>query len=1015
MRFQPYNLIMGTSRFLNKKVHFRSTVIFGVLAIVLLMTISSVSIILSVARRSAQTAAESRFETTGKAAKERTVSLLQPAIDMATVVSFVSDVNSPVEGDGLNYPALSLFSQILKNKPAFYSIYAGFQDGSFIQLINAGKNPLITKAQNAPGNTNIIVRTISSSGTGREQRWTFLDTEGKIISRRLDSEFEYDPRLRPWYIASLSCPDTVLSKPYIFNSLQQPGITSSHVLPDRTGVVGVDLTISNLSDFVSSLNISPNGGIMLLYGDKDLIAVSSGMKKFFSGLNRTDEKIQKLFSTSTTMFLDDVLLQSNIWNITANQKLMIVSAAPVQDFMSGAAEMQKRIILVSIIILLIISQIIVLWVHKLSGALKELSADAERVGNMDFSGTLSINTAVLEFYQLSKAFEIMKSTIAARTKSLEETLAKLEMIVDMTIAMSAEYDVNRLSEMILSGAKRLTHADGGSLYLVNEDRDELEFKIILNDTLGIEQGGSSGEPVSMDPVPLYDSEGNENHRNVVTHTFHAGRTENIPDAYDTEQYDFSGTRQFDKKNNYRSVSFLTVPLKPRGGGDVLGALQLINAIDQESGEIIPFPEELQSFVAALSSAAAIAVQNRNLIERQKRLFDDLARFVATAIDAKSPYTARHCARVPEIAKILIQKAEEMEDGPFADFSFKDASDRREFELGALLHDCGKVTTPEYVVDKATKLETIYNRLHEIRTRFEVLLRDARIKRHESVLAGTDPAVADRELKQQEQKLHEDFAFVAECNVGSEYMEDDKLERLKGIASTVWYRYFDNHIGLSWGEQKRFAELNDKGQTSYPVQEYLIADRPEHIVLRENWTQESYDKFDFKFIVPEYLYNRGELYNLSIRNGTLSTEERFKIEEHVAQTIVMLENIPFPDDLRRVPEYAGTHHELPNGKGYPRALVASQVSIPEKIIAFADVIEALTSTDRPYKKDKKLSEAIEILYQMILHGHIDKDLFILLLSSGAYLEYAKRFMQPEQVDEVDVEKYLRALENEYQGS
>ncbi|MBT3272158.1 MAG: diguanylate cyclase [Spirochaetales bacterium] len=667
--------------------------------------------------------------------------------------------------------------------------------------------------------------------------------------------------------------------------------------------------------------------------------------------------------------------------------------------------MRRKIVLISLLILLIVAPLIVLWAQRLSRALKELSADAERIGRMDFEGALAVDSPVHEFYQLGQAFEVMKATIAKRTKALQETLVKLEMLVDMSIAMSAEFDINRLSGMILSGAKKLTHADGGSLYLVNEARDQLEFKIVLNDTLGFEQGGTSDIPISMKPVQLYDTDGNENHRNVVTHTFHTGRTENIIDAYEVGEYDFTGTRKFDEGNNYRSVSFLTVPLKPRGGGDVLGALQLINAVDQQTGEIVPFPEELQSFVAALSSAAAVAVQNRNLIERQKRLFDDLVRFVASAIDAKSPYTARHCARVPEIAKLLVREAEKMKSGPFADFSFDDASTRREFELGAWLHDCGKVTTPEYVVDKATKLERIYNRIHEIRTRFEVLLRDVRIERHKAVLEGADPSTADKELAIKEIKLHEDFAFVAECNVGSEYMADDKIEKLGEIAETPWYRHFDDRLGLSWGETRRFADLKDDGETDLPVRVNLLADRPDHIVPRENWTQENYDRFDFQFVVPEFLYNRGELYNLSVRGGTLTNEERFKIDEHVAQTIVMLEHIPFPDDLRRVPEYAGTHHEHADGSGYPRKLVLSQLSIPARIMALADVLEALTSTDRPYKKDKMLSEAIEILYQMKLQGHLDPDLFTLLIESRAYEEYAKNFLEPAQIDTINRERYL----------
>jgi len=510
----------------------------------------------------------------------------------------------------------------------------------------------------------------------------------------------------------------------------------------------------------------------------------------------------------------------------------------------------------------------------------------------------------------------------------------------------------------------------------------------------------------MHPVPLYNQDGSQNHHNVVSHTFHMEKTENIPDAYEPGTYDFSGTKAFDSLNNYRSASFLTVPLKPRGGGKVLGALQLINARQEGTDRIIPFSESYQGFIEALASAAAVAIQNWHLMERQKKLFDDLVKFVASAIDAKSPYTARHCARVPEIANILAREAGKVETGPLADFRLASQDEQREFNAAAWLHDCGKVTTPEYVVDKATKLETIYNRIHEIRTRFEVLLRDARIARHEAVLSGADPTQEDLKLARRKAELGADFAFVAECNVGSEFMGDEALERLHSIAVTPWKRYFDKHLGLSWGEMHKDAGSGAGNEDeALPVTEQLISDQPEHMIHRENGTRESYSKFGFRFEVPDSLYNRGELYNLSIRRGTLTVEERFKIDEHVAQTIIMLEHLPFPDDLKKVPILAGRHHELPDGSGYPRRLEASELSIPDRILSTADIFEALTSVDRPYKKSNTLSEAIDILYKMKQEGLVDPDIFDLLLRSGAYKEYAKGFLEPFQIDEVDIDKYL----------
>ncbi len=987
-------------------MRFNLTVVAGVLIIVGAMAFSTVSMILSVARRSAVESAERQFEIISTTARERTISFLQPAMSFSMVAAFVPGVDAPIPDGGMNHPARLLFTQILRNQPTLYSLYVGRSDGTFFQVINASENTLIVAAHEAPAATDIILRTVTGQGENRVQTWVFLDAAGSPIAGRRYAEVSYDPRMRPWYVAASEYSGAVLSKPYVFNSLKQPGITASHAIAGGSGVVGVDLTISRLTAFVSRQEISPNGGIAVLTDELDVIAESPKIDSIFTTAYESGVEKTKLLLEPGTVVAGDLLIRTEVWSAAVNRKLAIVTAAPLPDFMANAVEMRRRILVIASVILMVTVPFVVFWAHRLAAALKELATDAERVGRMVFDGELTVRTPVYEFHQLARGFEVMKSTIAERTKALNETLAKLEMLVDMGIAMSAEFDLDRLSEMILANAKKLTNADGGSLYLVDEAREKLEFKIVLNETLGFEQGGTSGIPVSMKPVPLYDVDGNENHRNVVTHTFHTEQTENIRDAYEVGEYDFSGTREFDVGNNYRSVSFLTVPLKPRGGGDVLGALQLINAVDPESGEIVPFREEFRGFVEALSSGAAVAVQNGKLMERQKQLFDDLVRFVASAIDAKSPYTARHCARVPEIAKILAEKAQESESGPFARFRFENAEQKREFEVGAWLHDCGKVTTPEYVVDKATKLETIYNRIHEIRTRFEVLLRDARIERHEAVLAGTAPEIADREYERRERKLYDDFAFVAQCNVGSEYMEDDKLDRLMRIASTPWLRHFDNRLGLSRGEMRRcVGSGGGAGAVEPPVRETLIADRPEHVIPRENWTQASYEKFGFRFSVPDCLYNRGELYNLSVRRGTLTVEERFKIDEHVAQTIVMLEHLPFPDDLRRVPEYAGTHHETPCGTGYPRKLTASQLSIPARIMAVADIFEALTSTDRPYKRDQTLSEAIAILHRIKLEGRIDPDVFDLLLVSGAYKEYAEAFLEPSQIDEVDVAKYL----------
>ncbi|MEO5367639.1 MAG: hypothetical protein H7831_15045, partial [Magnetococcus sp. WYHC-3] len=401
-----------------------------------------------------------------------------------------------------------------------------------------------------------------------------------------------------------------------------------------------------------------------------------------------------------------------------------------------------------------------------------------------------------------------------------------------------------------------------------------------------------------------------------------------------------------------------------------------------------------------ASQAAVALDNLNLLEAQKKLFDSVIQIIAGAIDAKSPYTGGHCERVPEIGRLLAEAACAETDGPFADFSL-DTDGWREFHLASWLHDCGKVTVPEYVVDKATKLETLYNRIHEVRTRFEVLYRDAVIAQLSRQLAG-EPAAPDA-LESELSRLRQDFAFIAECNVGGEFMSPDKIARMESLAKTPWVRHFDDRLGLSQGELMRLGALPPD---PLPAQETLLADKPHHIVPRlEHPLSYDPETWGFKVKVPDALYNNGEVYNLRIPRGTLTEEERYKINEHVINTIIMLDRLPFPKGLDRVGLFAGSHHETMVGSGYPRQLQRDDLPVQARIMALADVFEALTASDRPYKKAKTLSEAIRILSFMVKDKHIDADVFKLFLRSGAYRTYADKYLKPEQIDAVKVETYL----------
>ncbi|GAB6052956.1 hypothetical protein JCM17960_17760 [Magnetospira thiophila] len=575
-------------------------------------------------------------------------------------------------------------------------------------------------------------------------------------------------------------------------------------------------------------------------------------------------------------------------------------------------------------------------------------------------------------------------------------------LLDTGIALSSERNHDKLMELILHEAKDLCHADGGTLYLRTE-KDSLKFVIMLNDSLNIAMGGTTGKEIPFPPLQMYREDGRGNHNNVATHVAISKETINIPDAYEAEDFDFSGTRKFDQGTGYRSKSFLTVPLMNHKE-EVIGVLQLLNAQDPETGEVIPFSAEIQPIIESLSSQAAVALDNQQLISAQKDLLASFIQMIAGAIDAKSPYTGGHCQRVPELTKMLAHAACDSKEPPFADFQLEDDG-WEELHIAAWLHDCGKVTTPEAVVDKATKLECIYDRIHEIRMRVEVLKRDAELDFYRDLKAGKgSEADLQARLEARLAQLDEDFAFIAECNLGGEFMAPERVERLQNIARETWTRTLDDRLGLAHEELQRYP----KDHPNPPVVEPLLADKPQHLIAHDKEQKEQlvhYKEMGFNMVPPPHKANRGELCNLAIGRGTLTDEDRFKINDHIVQTIFMLGALPFPKHLKNVPEYAGGHHEKMDGGGYPRGLKKDQMSLPARIMAIADIFEALTAADRPYKKPKTLSDAVRIMSFMTKDAHIDADLFRLFLTSGIYKEYATLFLKPEQIDEVDISQYL----------
>lgn len=569
---------------------------------------------------------------------------------------------------------------------------------------------------------------------------------------------------------------------------------------------------------------------------------------------------------------------------------------------------------------------------------------------------------------------------AARPPNSPEA-GQLAKLVDLGIALSAEHDRSALHQRILQAARDFTNADGGSLYLLNEDESELHFRIMENDTLQRYVDDGDQQQYPFPPVPLFRADGSPNHENIASHVALSGESINIADAYAARGFDFSGTRRFDAATGYRSQSFLTVPLKS-ARGRVLGVLQLINA-RRDDGTVVPFDPAIEPLITALASQSAVALENRRLMQSQRDLIDSFVHILAQGIDAKSPHTGAHCERVPVLVKMLAQAAVNQEEGPFGGFRLSD-QELYELDLAAWLHDIGKIVTPEHVVEKATKLETIYNRIHEIRTRFEVMLRDAEIDMLRRQLAGDDKTQCQADFDARRDELHQQFELVAQCNIGSENIDLKTIVDIRDIATQNWQRNFDRTAGLSWAESSRISP-EEAAILSQPGPEPLLSDRPDQVYSH---------------------INKGEIYNLSIPRGTLTPEERTIINNHVVLTQDMLAQLPFPSGLQNVPAIAGNHHEKMDGSGYPCGLKGDQMGTLEKILVIADIFEALTAVDRPYKKPKMLSESIDLLGTMRDQGKIDSDLFELFLTSGAYRDYGDTYLRPDQRDDVDIKRYIR---------
>lgn len=524
---------------------------------------------------------------------------------------------------------------------------------------------------------------------------------------------------------------------------------------------------------------------------------------------------------------------------------------------------------------------------------------------------------------------------------VDKTLLEL---VHVGIELSTEKDTTKLLEKILLASKRLSNADGGTIYGVTPDK-KLKFDTLFNDSLGMYMGGSSGTPIPFPPIPIFTDDGEVNTGALVAHSAAIQEVINIEDAYcAVTEYNLSGSRAMDQKTGYRTQSVLCLPMTNHEG-DLNGVLQLINA--QDGDKVITFSPDVEKSIRALASLAAVALTNRQLIDSMENLFQSFTRLIAQAIDEKSPYTGGHCRRVPELTMMIADAVCRHQDGPLKEFDMTE-DDKNELSIAGWLHDCGKIATPDHVMDKAMKLECVFDRIEMVKTRFEIAKRDVEVAylKKIAVAPDTEREILTSEMNAAIDKISDDYLYIEQTNTGGEFMTPEAQQRVAEIGHS--------HTVILNGE-------------------------------------------------PHPLLTDEEIYNLQVARGTLNNEERQIINRHMDITISMLESLPFPKHLQRVPEYAGGHHEKMDGTGYPKGLTRDEMSIPARMMAIADIFEALTASDRPYKPAKKLSECLKIMGFMRKDAHIDPDLFDIFVKEKVYMQYAEEFLSEGQIDEVDWNK------------
>jgi HD-GYP domain-containing protein (c-di-GMP phosphodiesterase class II) len=876
-------------------------------------------------------------------------------------------------------PLLKPFAQSLRDNPNLASLYLGYSNGDFFMVRPLRDAPLKTLLK-APDAASYQVWSIehAADGTAHSQS-LFFDQALNAVGRLDNPDDVYDPRTRAWFTDARQQSEQITTEPYVFFSTHNVGTT----LARRSGenaVIGADLTLAALSATLDKHRVTPSTEIALFDADGNAVAYPDSRRLIVDDQTARQARVADLSPALHGLLTTDNLgrrLQADgrQWIVARSSMqeggpkgLQLALLVPEDELLVDAYRMRWQGALVTLATLLLCLPLGWLISRILVKPLHALVKEADAIRSFDFNFPLSRRSPVLEVDQLSVSMAQMKNTLASFFR--------------ITDSLSAETRFAPLLQRVLFETVEIAQAQAGLIYLRdNDDSRMAPYGLVVNGTpQALETFDIQGHDLQNNNGPAWFKQLISADSVVSDLGFEqAGDLQKVLLAMASPRIHLIGIRLHNRHN------------------ETIGLLILLVNDSGTAADLEKLRPDRIAFLQAVSGAAAVSIESQRLQARQKQLLDAFIQLLAGAIDAKSPYTGGHCQRVPELTLMLAQAAAASQAPAFS--AYQPTEDEWEaLHIAAWLHDCGKVTTPEYVVDKATKLETINDRIHEIRTRFEVLKRDAWISYWQALALGGDEEALASLRDATLGALDDDFAFVARCNLGGEAMAEADLQRLAALAQRTWLRTLDDRLGVSWEENKRQARTP---APTLPVSEKLLADKPEHLLERDrNELIPEDNPWGFKLDVPRYKYNRGELYNLSITRGTLTREERYIINHHMVQTIMMLSHLPFPGHLHSIAEIAGGHHEKMDGTGYPKRLKREEMSLPARMMAIADIFEALTAADRPYKKAKTLSEALGIMATMCREAHIDAQLFGLFINDGVYLQYATRFLDPQQIDAVD---------------